>query len=140
MDFLSPTERSKRMSLIRKKNTKPEMLVRSIAHGLGYRFRLHDSRLPGTPDLCFVRLRKIIEVRGCFWHSHACRRSKKPVASRAKYWLPKLACNIERDLKNLRQLKKLGWKVLVLWECQCKDVDSLTRRIRLFLTESKRDS
>src|SRR4051812_23132206 len=104
MDFLSAAERSARMSLIRKKDTKPELLVRQIVHGLGYRFRLHRSDLPGTPDIVFPRHRKVIDVRGCFWHSHACRGGKPRVASNRSYWHPKLARNSERDRQNLRRL------------------------------------
>lgn len=113
MDFLSRKERARRMSTIRKKNTRPEKVVRSIAHRLGYRFRLHCGHLPGTPDLVFPRLRKVIDVRGCFWHSHVCRRNRPPVASRVEYWGPKLARNVERDRKNVKRLRKLGWKVLI---------------------------
>ncbi|MBC7853019.1 MAG: DNA mismatch endonuclease Vsr [Pirellulaceae bacterium] len=133
MDRLTPAERSKRMSLIRSKNTKPELVVRSISHRLGFRFRLHRRNLPGTPDLVFPRLRKVIDVRGCFWHSHACRRKRSKVRSRVSYWHPKLAANIRRDRRSLRQLKRLGWDVLVIWECQTRDLQTLTETIALFL-------
>src|SRR5438132_736095 len=126
------------MSTIRKKNTKPEKLVRSIAHRLGYRFRLYRGDLPGTPDLVFPRLGKVIDVRGCFWHSHSCRRHRRPVASRIDYWHPKLARNIERDRENVKSLRKLGWQVLIVWECELKDLDTLAARIERFLSSSRR--
>lgn len=132
MDFLTPTARSVRMSLIRSKNTTPELLVRSMAHRLGYRFRLHRRDLPGTPDLVFPRLRKIIDVRGCFWHAHSCRGRKRPL-THAAYWRPKLARNVARDRRNARKLRSQGWRVLVVWECQMGDADRLMRRIARFL-------
>lgn len=122
------------MSKIRKKDTKPEKIVRRIAHRLGFRFRLYRSDLPGTPDLVFSRLRRIIDVRGCFWHSHSCRRKRRRVEARTDYWHPKLARNVKRDRENLKQLHKLGWQVLVVWECELKDLDSLALRIESFLS------
>lgn len=133
MDFLTKDARSRRMSVIRKRDTMPEMVVRSMAHRLGYRFRLHVNSLPGTPDIVFPRLRKIVEVRGCFWHSHACRRSKRPVSSRVEYWHPKLARNVQRDRANLRRLRASGWQVLVVWECQLKRPEQLAARLSKFL-------
>src|SRR5438046_382783 len=120
------------MSLIRKKNTTPECVVRSIVHRAGYRFRLHRADLPGTPDLVFPGLMKIVEVRGCFWHSHDCRRKKKRVASRVDYWHPKLQRNVQRDRTNLRKLEKLGWQVLVVWECELRSQGVLTTRLVKF--------
>jgi DNA mismatch endonuclease (patch repair protein) len=121
------------MREIRDKNTSPEMAVRRLAHGLGYRYLLHSPKLPGKPDLVFPRLRKIIDVRGCFWHQHpGCIDSHIP-KSRADYWAPKLERNRVRDLENLRVLKRLGWHVLVLWECETKDPRRLGARIKSFL-------
>ena len=137
MDFLSPAGRSRRMSLIRKANTKPELIVRSIAHRLGFRFRLHRSDLPGSPDLVFPRLKKVIEVRGCFWHSHSCRRRKRPVSSRTDYWRPKLERNVARDRANLRLLRMAGWDVLVVWECQLRNLVSLANQVERFLRIQK---
>lgn len=134
MDFLSPIERSRRMSLIRKKDTTPERIVRSIAHRLGYRFRLYRSDLPGTPDLVFPRLMKIIDVRGCFWHLHRCR-AWRIAASRRAYWRPKLERNRKRDARSIRQLRAAGWKVLVVWECESKNPEKLATTIRRFLAE-----
>jgi DNA mismatch endonuclease (patch repair protein) len=121
------------MSLILKRDTKPEIVVRRLAHGLGFRFRLHKRDLPGTPDLVFPRFRKIIDVRGCFWHSHKCRRNKPPVATRTEYWQPNLVRNRKRDSTNLRKLQRDGWEVLVIWECETRDVENLHLRIEQFL-------
>src|SRR4051812_18319396 len=112
VDFLSRIDRSVRMSRIRKRDTKPELRVRQLVRALGFRFRLHDQKLPGTPDLVFQRLGKAIEVRGCFWHSHSCRREKPSVATRVDYWRPKLKRNVQRDRQNQRALRALGWTVL----------------------------
>lgn len=133
MDFLTPTARSERMSLIRKTDTTPELIVRRMVHRLGFRFRLHCRDLPGTPDLVFRRAKKVIEVRGCFWHSHKCRKNKRPVASRCNYWHPKLVRNVNRDRQNLRRLRNLGWQVLVVWECETKNTAALATRIGSFL-------
>ncbi|MCK5745258.1 MAG: DNA mismatch endonuclease Vsr [Oricola sp.] len=108
------------MALVRGKDTKPEIVVRRIAHALGYRFRLHRKDLPGKPDLVFPRLRKAILVHGCFWHQHpdpACWRSRIP-KSRPEFWVPKLEGNVRRDQENERALREMGWDVLVVWECE----------------------
>jgi DNA mismatch endonuclease (patch repair protein) len=133
MDFLTTSERSRRMALIRKRDTSPEITVRSIVHRLGYRFRVHVRRLPGTPDLVFTRLRKIIDVRGCFWHSHSCRRLRPRVSTRTEYWHPKLQRNVQRDRRNQRALRALGWEVFVVWECETRDAERLIRRLQRFL-------
>jgi DNA mismatch endonuclease (patch repair protein) len=100
---------------------------------MGYRFRLHSPKLPGKPDLVFARLKRIIEVRGCFWHQHGrCIDSHIP-KSRRDYWVPKLAGNCQRDKDNLKKLKDLGWQVLVVWECETKDGDRLMKRLHRFL-------
>lgn len=134
VDFLSPAERSRRMSLIRKIDTRPEMVVRTMVHRMGFRFRLHRNDLPGTPDLVFSGLMKIIEVRGCFWHSHSCRRFKRRVSARKSYWHPKLMRNVERDKRNLRKLRRMGWRVLTVWECELKDARRLQDRLKVFLS------
>ena len=106
------------MRRITKTDTKPEFAVRRAAHRLGYRFRLHRRDLPGTPDLVFPRLRKVILVHGCFWHQHVgCRLARQP-KSRPDYWLPKLERNWKRDAETQATLRELGWDVLVVWECQ----------------------
>jgi DNA mismatch endonuclease (patch repair protein) len=133
VDTLSSAARSQRMSLIRSKNTKPELLVRRIAHAIGYRHRLHVAGLPGRPDLVYPRLRKVIFVHGCFWHRHArCKLARLP-KSKLDFWLPKLDSNHERDLKTMRKLRAAGWRVLVLWECQTSRVELLEQKIRKFL-------
>src|SRR5262245_36552048 len=112
------------------------MAVRRLVHALGFRYRLHVRGLPGNPDLVFRRLQKIIEVRGCFWHLHGCPRRRVP-SSRQEYWIGKLTRNHARDKANLARLRRMGWKVLVLWECQIKPsrADWLRQRIERFLNE-----
>ena len=112
---------------------KPEMVVRQLAHGMGYRYRLHSPKLPGKPDLVFPKLKKIVEVRGCFWHQHGdCIDSHVP-KSRMDYWRPKLQGNQQRDRENIQKLRDLGFRVLVLWECEIADDKRLAKRLRRFL-------
>lgn len=121
------------MRRVRSKDTGPEMVVRRLAHGLGCRFRLHRSDLPGKPDLVFPRLGRVILVHGCFWHGHqGCKAAKKP-KDNAAYWLPKLERNIKRDAANINKLEELGWKVLVVWECQTRDSERLRQILDEFL-------
>ena len=134
MDTLTPERRSANMSRIRSRDTSPEMIVRRLVHGMNYRFRLHVASLPGKPDIVLPRLKRIIEVRGCFWHQHpGCIDSHIP-KSRIQYWRPKLERNQRRDKENGRLLRKLGWKVLVVWECETKSIARLSRRLDRFLT------
>lgn len=124
------------MSRIRSKNTRPEMLVRRLVHRMGYRYRLHRRQLPGVPDLVFAYRRKIVFVNGCFWHRHKnCRRASTPATRRA-YWQQKFKRNKARDQSNLRKLRRLRWKILVIWECQLKDHDRLERKLVAFLEAS----
>lgn len=133
MDTLTPAERSARMALVRAKDTKPELLVRRLVHGMGYRYRLHRRDLPGTPDLVFPGRGKVIFIHGCFWHRHAdCALARLP-KSRSDFWLPKLTANAERDARNVRALRRLGWSVLTIWECQLGDTAKLASKIRRFL-------
>ena len=133
MDTLNPQERSHQMSLIRAKDTKPEMLVRQTAHALGFRFRLHVSRLPGTPDLVFPRLRKVIFVHGCFWHRHpGCCLARLP-KSKLDFWLPKLNGNRDRDIENIKKLRRDGWRVKIIWECETKRLMPLQKSVERFL-------
>jgi DNA mismatch endonuclease (patch repair protein) len=137
VDTLSKEERSRRMSRIRNKHTKPEIIVRRLVHRMGYRFRLHRRDLPGQPDLVFPRRRKVIFVHGCYWHRHpdpACRLARLP-KSNLEFWIPKLEGNRERDLRNQEALMSSGWSVLVIWECELKDITSLERKIREFLEQ-----
>lgn len=135
VDTLSPSERSERMSRVRGKDTKPEIAVRRLVHGMGYRYRLHVAGLPGRPDLVFAGRRKIIFVHGCFWHRHPdprCALARLP-KSRLDFWVPKLEANRARDETTRRKLIEAGWKSLVVWECQIKQVGTLRKRIRGFL-------
>jgi DNA mismatch endonuclease (patch repair protein) len=123
------------MRAIRSKDTAPEFAVRRLAHRLGYRFRLHRPDLPGKPDLVFGTRRKIIFVHGCFWHGHNapnCNNGMKPKSNR-DYWLPKLARNSERDAEHGAALAADGWKVLIVWECETRDLKALATRLRRFL-------
>lgn len=132
-DNLSPERRSENMRQIRAKNTSPEMTVRKLVHGMGFRFRLHVASLPGKPDIVMPRLKRIIEVQGCFWHQHpSCIDSHIP-KTRTEYWEPKLDRNRRRDAENLKRLKALGWQVLKIWECQVRDQKKLAQRICRFL-------
>lgn len=135
-DPLTKEERSQRMSLVRSKDTKPEMRVRRLIHSLGYRYRLHARDLPGCPDLVFRRWRKVIFVHGCFWHQHDCSMGNRIPKTRVDYWRNKLERNKKRDADLIRQLRMDGWKVLVIWECQTKpsNLESLTSDIISFLT------
>lgn len=134
MDKLSPEDRSRLMASIRGKNTKPELVVRRMLHAMGYRFRLHRRDLPGTPDIVFVARRAVIEVRGCFWHQHrGCSNARIP-ATRVDYWQPKLAANAARDIRNLKSLRQLGWRIAVVWECQVRqDTGKVARKLQRFL-------
>ena len=121
------------MARVKGKNTRPERLVRSILHRLGYRFRLHRADLPGRPDVVLPRHSKIVVVNGCFWHGHrGCKRATRPV-TRATFWDAKIAATIARDRRNLRALTRAGWHVLPLWECQTRDLDALTRILANFM-------
>ncbi|MSQ59714.1 MAG: DNA mismatch endonuclease Vsr [Betaproteobacteria bacterium] len=133
MDTLDARQRSARMALVRAKDTKPELQVRRLVHGLGYRYQLHRSDLPGTPDLVFPARGKVILVHGCFWRRHeGCSLARLP-KSRRNFWLPKLESNAERDSRNIRALRCLGWGVMTIWECQLGNTVRLTKRIRRFL-------
>jgi DNA mismatch endonuclease (patch repair protein) len=136
-DRLTPQQRSLNMQAIRQKNTKPEMAVRRHAHQMGYRFRLHTPALPAKPDLVFPSRKKVILVHGCFWHGHNCVDGHVP-KTRVNYWGPKLKRNKERDSSNKRRLQMLGWKVLVIWECQTRDAGWLRHRIKEFLGQRPR--
>lgn len=138
MDILAPAERSKRMALVRAKDTKPELVVRRLVHSLGYRYRLHAANLHGRPDMVFGLLKGVIFVHGCFWHRHpGCRNNRTP-KSRLEYWLPKLRANRYRDRKVQRALAKDGWSSLVIWECELKNLGSVRQRVVAFLGSQRR--
>lgn len=137
-DSMTPEERSARMALVRNKNTKPEMRVRSMVHRMGFRFRLHKSGLPGHPDLVFASARKVIFVHGCFWHRHpGCVRTRLP-KSRLDFWQPKLLGNAVRDKKAQSELDALGWAYLVIWECETEAPEILYRKLVGFLGIGRR--
>jgi DNA mismatch endonuclease (patch repair protein) len=135
MDTLTLAQRSERMSRVRGKNSKPELAVRSIIHGLGYRYRLHRKELPGKPDIVLSKYRAVIFVHGCFWHRHhdpACALARMP-KSRLEFWEPKLEANRLRDIRNKDALEALGWRVLTIWECEVKDPFRISGIVREFL-------
>lgn len=124
------------MRAIKSKGMKPEMIVRRLVHSRGYRYRLHRKNLPGTPDLVFPGRKKVIFVHGCFWHQHKdCKISRVP-KSNQDYWIPKLEKNKARDQEHQYSLKKLGWDVLVLWECELKELEKIGKRVKGFLDKA----
>ena len=133
VDVLTPEQRRRNMAAIKGKNTKPEMVVRQLVHRLGYRYRLHCKDLPGKPDLLFPGRRKIIEVYGCYWHMHDCPYGRVVPKTNAEFWLTKRLSNVTRDKRNMEELEKQDWQVLILWECEVKDITGLQERIRQFL-------
>jgi len=120
------------MGRIRSKDTKPELLVRSALHRLGFRYRLHAKDLPGNPNLVFLSRRAVLFVQGCFWHGHDCKRGSRHPKTNADYWTKKRTGNMARDEKRQMDLVVLGWRVLVVWECEIKG-ESLSDKLRTFL-------
>lgn len=120
------------MAAVPQRDSKPEMVVRRAVHRMGYRFRLHVRDMPGTPDLVFPRLGKVIFVHGCFWHRHRCKRATTP-ATRKEFWLEKFEQNIARDRRNNRRLRQDAWDVLVVWECWTRRPEWLQERLLTFL-------
>src|SRR5678815_591735 len=133
MDVHTPAQRSCNMSRIRSRDTRPEMVVRSIVHRLGYRYRLHKKDLPGKPDIVLVRHRKIIDVHGCFFHMHDCKYGRVVPASNAEFWKAKRLSNVERDRRNLKVLRSKNWRVLIVWGCETKEKGLLEKRLLDFL-------
>ena len=125
------------MAAVKAKDTTPELVVRRLVHRLGYRYCLHVKSLPGTPDIVLPRLRKIINVHGCFWHMHSCQRRRTPPVKNADYWNVKRQRNVARDRRNHRKLRCQGWHILTVWECQIqpRKLDTLQRRLPQFLGE-----
>ena len=130
-----PEDRSKVMRAVKGRDTGPEMTVRRLTHGMGYRYRLHRKDLPGKPDLVFPMRRKVIFVHGCFWHQHPCSRGARTPKSSRDYWIPKLRRNKQRDEEHQVRLREMGWNMLIIWECEVKDPDAIRERIRAFLEE-----
>lgn len=125
--------RSRTMAAVRSKDTGPEMLVRRMAHSLGYRFRLHRRDLPGKPDMAFPARRAVVFVHGCFWHGHGCARGARVPKTNTDYWTAKVGRNRARDEASVAALEAAGWRVLVVWECEIKDSSALAGRLQAFL-------
>lgn len=132
MDTITRAERSALMSRIHSKDTHPELVVRSILHRLGYRFRLHRKDLPGRPDIVLPKHRKIVLVQGCFWHGHTCGLASEP-KSNTDYWRVKIETNRTRDAHNLVALRQQGWTVLEVWECEVRRFEGLEKRLQAFI-------
>jgi DNA mismatch endonuclease (patch repair protein) len=133
MDNLTKKQRAYCMSRIKSKDTNPEFLVRQIIHRMGLRFRLHRNNLPGRPDIVLPKHKKIIFVHGCFWHMHKCPYGRVVPETNTKFWQSKRQGNVARDKRNLRQLRRDGWRVLIIWECQTRDAEKLVRKLESFL-------
>lgn len=136
-DVVSKAKRSKMMSGIQGKDTKPEMQIRTALHGLGYRYKLHNKNLPGKPDLVFPKYHAVLFVHGCFWHLHNCHLFKWP-STRKEFWMKKITGNKERDIQNIQKLKKRDWRILIVWECSLKgknrqDFNSIIEKITNWL-------
>lgn len=132
-DNLTTEDRKRTMQRVRSQDTKPEMKVRRMVFGMGYRYRLHRTDLPGKPDLVFPGRRKVIFVHGCFWHGHDCKAGRKQPKTNEGYWTKKLRRNRERDIEHEHALAELGWQPLTVWECELKDLDALRAKVRTFL-------
>lgn len=132
IDHVSKEKRSEIMKRIPGKNTIPELIVRKLVFSLGYRYRLHGKNLPGKPDIVFPGRKKVIFIHGCFWHYHNCKKGTPP-KSNLDYWLPKLQENRRRDARIQKLITLMGWEILVIWQCQIRDTDNLTKKIISFL-------
>jgi DNA mismatch endonuclease (patch repair protein) len=126
-------QRSANMRAIKARDTKPELIVRKLITQLGFRYRLHRKGLPGRPDLAFPGRRAIIFVHGCYWHRHSCRRGRSLPATNARFWKEKLEKNARRDKKHINALREMGWRTLVIWQCELKDLGQLSRKVQRFL-------
>ena len=132
--------RSRIMRAVKSTDTNPELIVRSLAHRMGFRFRLHRKDLPGKPDLVFPGMHKAIFVHGCFWHGHDCPRGARIPKTNRSYWVKKIAKNQKRDRANSKALTGRGWKIAVFWECELRDEKRLSRRLCRFLGEAQRNA
>ena len=137
-DNLTPSQRSACMAAIKGSDTRPEMIVRRLVHSLGYRYRLHRRELPGTPDLVLARYQCIVFVHGCFWHMHRCRRGMSTPRTNAEFWKTKRQRTRIRDRRNVGLLRRAGWRVLVVWECQTLGQVNLAKRLNAFIKGEKR--
>lgn len=136
-DTRSPEARSRIMRSVGTRNTGPELTVRRMLHAAGYRFRLHRRDLPGRPDIVLARHRTAIFVHGCYWHAHGCSKGQPP-KSKLDYWQPKLDANVSRDRLNVEKLEQLGWRVMVIWQCELKDIEALGKRLATELPSPKK--
>lgn len=136
MDNLTTKKRSELMSRVRHRDTKPEMMIRSLLHARGWRYRVGVKSLPGTPDIVFSRLKIVIFVNGCFWHGHACRLGTRP-KTREAFWADKIETNKLRDNRKNDELASRGWRVLTVWQCELSNTDAAIREIEAFLKASK---
>ena len=141
MDVLTPEQRQRCMARIKGRNTKPEVVVRKALFSLGFRYRLHDKRLPGTPDLVFPKYHAVVFVHGCFWHGHGCKLFVVPATNTA-FWMQKIAGNRSRDARALHELRALGWRVLTVWECALRGrerlpLDEVARNIARWLRSQR---
>lgn len=126
MDVFTKEKRSQIMSHVKQKNTKPELLVRSILYKMGFRFRIHNKKLPGCPDIVLSKWKTVIFVNGCFWHRHAdCKLGNSIPKSNTDFWKNKFSKNMKRDLQVYEKLESMGWKVVIIWECQTKNIDGI---------------
>ena len=132
-DNLTPEQRRRNMSGIRSRNTNPELIVRSLIHRLGFRFSLHNKKLPGKPNIVLTRHRKIVLVHGCFWHMHSCNRGNVFPKTNERYWTAKRLRNVERDELNRLSYRKAGWRILTVWECETKDMLTTGAELMAFL-------
>lgn len=139
MDTRTPEQRRRIMQAVRTKDTAPELAVRRLLHSMGYRFRLHGKNLPGSPDIVLPRHKVAVFVHGCFWHSHGCPKGRLP-SSRLDYWFPKLEKNVNRDRTKIEQLESLGWGVLVVWQCEIRNVVALRVRLLQALVDDTNSS
>ncbi|MGB6131421.1 MAG: very short patch repair endonuclease [Acidobacteriaceae bacterium] len=130
MDVHTPATRSRNMAAIRSANTKPEMRVRSALHAMGFRFRLHRKDLPGRPDIVLPKHQTAIFVHGCFWHCHRCKYGSVVPATRAEFWAAKRGGNVARDRRNAAALRRQGWRVIVLWECEVRTVETARAKLQ----------
>ena len=136
-DIVSTKDRSRMMAGIKGKNTKPEIMIRTALHSRGFRYRLHNFKLPGKPDILFPKYNAVIQINGCFWHKHDCHLFKWP-SSRQEFWHPKLVQNQEKDKENNKALRALGWRILIIWECALKgkekiDFEEVIRKVTAWL-------
>lgn len=135
VDRISPKARSALMARVKQRNTAPEIVVRSLLHADGYRYRLKAPKLPGRPDIIFPGRKKVVFVHGCFWHGHHCKRGKLP-ASNLDFWRDKISKNKSRDARSVKELEQLGWSALTVWECETKSSDQLLRTLAVFLEQT----